>query len=101
MLNELLTPTTLQPNGLENVKIQRRPNDYLQFSEFRPVAQEIVLNEIHGGYLSSYDRIGIAKLVEQRLEAKDLPHIGLAFSTLQRPHRRITLANREILSLRL
>ena len=56
-------------------KFKRRPNDYLQFSDFRPVAHEIVLNEIHGGYLSSYDRIGIAKLVEQRLEAKGFtPH---------------------------
>ena len=51
-------------------KFKRRPDDYLQFSELRPAAQEIVLNEIHCGYLSSYDRIGIAKLVEQRLDAK-------------------------------
>ena len=56
-------------------KFNRRPNDYFQFSEFRPVAQEILLNEIHGGYYSLYDRIGIAKLVEQRLVAKGFtPH---------------------------
>ena len=70
-MNELLTPNLLiNQKDWKMSKFKRRPDDYLQFSELRPVAQEIVLHEIHGGDLSSYDRIGIAKLVEQRLEAK-------------------------------